>query len=140
MTGIVVRKAGDSLPAKTGFYEYRQNNSGGDFVVEHEDGISCHVIVEAYNADDADIRAANIGLYFGGYGDCPCCGDRWYSASEYDRAEVPSIYGTPVEEHYSVRSKWGAWTDADEFDCYVHYLDGRVVGYQYPAKAEQDGC
>lgn len=115
------------------FYEYRQNNSGGSFDVDANAGISVHVIIEAATAWDANRKAEEVGLHFDGYGDCSCCGDRWYRQDEYDADDEPSIYGTPIEEHYSKPSNFGLyWTDQEtEKDAYVHYLDGRVVGYQY---------
>ena len=65
------------------YYNYRQNNSGGYFAAP-----AVNVIVPAENAEEANAKvlAADIGVYFGGSGDCPCCGDRWYELSddEYD--------------------------------------------------------
>ncbi|MFE4367966.1 MULTISPECIES: DUF7296 family protein [unclassified Streptomyces] len=58
------------------FYEFHQNNSGGGFDYDEDNGISVYVIIEAGSADVANARAEKIGLYFDGEGDCPCCGDR----------------------------------------------------------------
>lgn len=62
------------------FFTYRQNNSGGSFVNDANKGISIVVVVEAYDKHHSNLRAQQIGLYFGGDGDCPCCGDRWSEA------------------------------------------------------------
>ncbi len=106
------------------FYDFRQNNSGGGFDYNEAAGISVHVIVEADSADEANRKAEEIGLYFGGEGDCPCCGDRWYEASEYDRAEVPSIYGTPLTEH---EFHYGRWM-TNGYEVFTHFANGVVIG------------
>ena len=102
----------------TKFYEYTQNNSGGSFLKSEKDGICEYVIIEALNAEHANTRAEDIGLYFDGCNngnDCPCCGDRWYMADERDGSEVPSIYGEPLEKIKK---------DFYRENCFVHYLDG----------------
>lgn len=104
------------------FYEFNQNNSGGGFDFNRSAGITHIVIIEADSAGDANKRAESIGLYFDGDGDCPCCGDRWYSAYG-DGDEVPAVYGTPVED-YHIDYKWMG-TDPEIF---IHYTDGRIVG------------
>lgn len=102
----------------TKFYSFSQNNSGGSFSNSDAKGISEYVIIEALNAENANNRAEEIGIYFDGcdYGtDCDCCGDRWYIASESDGNEVPSIYGEPIEN-----AKKSMFRES----CFVHYLDG----------------
>jgi hypothetical protein len=106
------------------FYDFRQNNSGGGFDFNADDGISVHVIIEANSAEDANERAENLGLYFDGCDDgrdCECCGDRWYSAWGEGDA-VPSMYGTPVGE----AEAYMLWAPEGVAEAYVHYLDGRV--------------
>ena len=105
---------------KTKFYIFNQNNSGGSFSNSEKDGICEYVIIEALNANDANNKAEDIGLYFDGCyngSDCPCCGDRWYRVDESDGSDVPSIYGEPLEniEKSYYRDK-----------CFVHYLDGKI--------------
>ena len=78
------------------FYEYNQNNSGGSFT-----GPAMYVLVEANNADEANYRAEQNGLYFNGCDaglDCDCCGDRWYSAWRDGGQAEPMIYGKPVDQ------------------------------------------
>jgi len=61
------------------FYEYSQNNSGGDFVEEMGHG----VFIEIATVEEANDRAEGMGIYFNGVdsgSDCPCCGDRWSTA------------------------------------------------------------
>lgn len=103
------------------FYTYNQNNSGGSFSLDEVAGITHYVIVEAYSADDANERAENIGLYFDGDGDCPCCGDRWYSQwSDKDGDPEPMIYGEPASAYVGTFE----WMPPGK-EIVVHYLDGR---------------
>ena len=77
------------------FYVYRQNNSGGSFRPP-----AINVIVEAPSAAEADTIAEGLGLYFDGAGDCPCCGDRWYNASEvYDGFDTLAEAKATVSKH-----------------------------------------
>lgn len=60
------------------FYEFRQNNPGGQF--EYSDKISNVVWIEAPSINSAFDKAKQIGIYFDGVErgiDCNCCGDRW---------------------------------------------------------------
>ena len=105
---------------KTKFYEFIQNNSGGSFVNSEKDGICEYVIIEALNANDANNRAEDIGLYFDGCDngrDCPCCGDRWYKVDESDGEDKPSIYGESVYDTKKTRYR-------DK--CFIHFLDGKI--------------
>lgn len=118
------------------FFDYRQNNSGGSFIVDEERGISVNVIIEASNAKDADEIARSKGIYFNGVSDgfdCECCGDRWYPNDNYLNTEegdpVPSLYGTPLTE----RKSYIRWAAPDTF---IHYLDGRVEGFTVPTHEE----
>ena len=110
------------------FYTYRQNNSGGDFVVDKKRGIAQYVIIEADSAKKADLKAEQIGLYFEGtdYGrDCRCCGDRWYRADDgMDEDEVPSVYGKSVYEWQLSRP-----TRRRASDGFIHYADGQVKSF-----------
>jgi hypothetical protein len=70
------------------FYEFNQNNSGGEFVV---DGKICHrLFIEANTPEEATAKAVSMGVYFNGVADgrdCDCCGDRWY--------DCPTAYSFP---------------------------------------------
>lgn len=110
------------------FYHYSQNNSGGSF--DNDDRVCHHVIVEADSADEADVRAESIGLYFDGVErglDCSCCGDRWYRAYEKSTAE-PMIYNKSPEMHRD------PFTPEGEVYCRVYYLDNSVKEFYTPAK------
>ncbi|MFD3361606.1 hypothetical protein ACFWW5_00700 [Streptomyces albidoflavus] len=112
------------------FFTFDQNNSGGSFDFDAARGISQCVIVEAADAEEANRRAEEIGLYFDGEGDCACCGDRWSEQWSSDAGDdVPSVYGTPVESG-TVLLKWMG----DNPDVFVHYLDGRVVEHHLPRR------
>jgi hypothetical protein len=110
----------------TKFFTFNQNNSGGRF---HEDDRVCHyVIIEATNADDANRRAEQVGLYFDGRGDCSCCGNRWSSAwSDSEGTEEPSIYGKPPTDYDYHR--WNL-TEAGKVQCRVYYMDGHKEEYR----------
>lgn len=102
------------------FYTFRQNNSFGEFVSIPEKGIDQLVFVEANNADDANDKALQIGLYFNGCEngkDCPCCGDRWSMCDEWERQEQPRYYSLDVLFH-----KPGGYFKP----AYVHYSDGTI--------------
>jgi hypothetical protein len=94
----------------TKFFCFNQNNSGGCWMDDHSVGIGRTVIIEAIDLDDAVNRGEQIGLYFDGYGDCSCCGNRWSSWASDE--EYPHYYGTkmiPCEE---------------KTDAFIHNFDG----------------
>lgn len=71
------------------FYLFVQNNSGGYFHNDTEQGIGVNVAFEANSEEEAIKRATNV-IYFDGVLegiDCGCCGDRW-SAYTWDEAET----------------------------------------------------
>ena len=107
---------------ETKFFTFSQNNSGGSFDHDDQDGIGLAVIIEAQNSDHACDRAERIGLYFNGCADgrdCPCCGDRWH---------VPYSDGTSEPEIFG--EKYAACGDGDEpyidwgIPSYVHFIGG----------------
>ncbi len=106
------------------FYEFCQNNSGGGFDFDEDSGITHHVIIEAASAEEANLRAERIGLYWNGCEDgldCSCCGDRWYPQFTDDKgSEVPEVYGQPMNA-LDLR-KWMP----DGKEVAVHYADGRI--------------
>lgn len=97
----------------TKFFEFDQNNSGGNFVIDDERGLGPSVWIEAADADSANAKAENIGIYFDGcqYGrDCDCCGDRWHRAWREGADELPTT------------NTARGWHDT----VYVHMLDGTI--------------
>lgn len=111
------------------FYTFNQNNSGGYFTEDERRGITCSVIVEADNSDEANYLAQRIGVYFDeDYAvDCECCGPRWGKAWEDAGSEVPSIFGQDVSGG-TYSTEWTRWTD---LAAYIHYKDGRVVPVEW---------
>jgi len=127
-------------PAPSKFYTFRQNNSFGKFDYDAKKGISVYVIVEANSIEDANTRAENIGLYFDGRGDCPCCGNRWSEQYDYsgkdDSTPVPSIYDEEVKPDETFPGpkkgeKFGPikWTSKKQFDGFIHYKNGTIAGF-----------
>jgi hypothetical protein len=66
----------------TGFYEFRQNNSGASIVVDSNLGIGEYIYIWATSWSEANEKASNIGLF--GLPYCECCGERFYSLWQYD--------------------------------------------------------
>lgn len=111
---------------KTQFFTFDQNNSGGSFSYDEGRGIGQYVIVEAIDRDHAVTRAEQVGLYFNGYGDCECCGDRWYKPWDKDGTETPQIYDQTPDEYLTSPycSDWGM-----DKQVFVHYLSGQILAY-----------
>lgn len=108
------------------FFTFSQNNSGGSF--EHEPNrYGFATVIEAETAAQANSKAAELGLYFDGISDCPCCGWRWYEADDHDGTSEPKIYGQPLAKAAESDSRFGWWG----LPIYVHYLDGRVGTYEH---------
>jgi hypothetical protein len=107
----------------TQFFTYSQNNSGGRFT--NNDNVAEYVIIEAISADDANTRAEDIGLYFDGDGDCPCCGDRWSRAWKGDGTDEPTIYGQKLSD-----------VEASYYrnQVIIHYFDGTKERYEFKKK------
>lgn len=106
------------------FFAFRQNNSGGSFVVD--DKVTQFVIIEAKDAKQANSIAESIGIYFDGCEkdiDCSCCGDRWYRTSDYAAEDKPLLYGKDPSDYKSM------FVDKDKPYCYVRYLDHTVKNY-----------
>lgn len=106
MTGISPRPRYGAIDVQKGynvFYLFHQNNSGGHFREPAE-----MVIVEASCVDEANRIAATIeGIYFDGYGDCPCCGYRWNELyDDEDGTVIPMLYGEPI--HSVIQCDWWA--------------------------------
>ncbi len=109
-----------------GFFTFTQNNSGGNFVFDKNAGITHHVIVEGNTREHAIDRAEDIGLYFDGYGDCPCCGYRWSTPWEDEASECPEIYGQSIEDYFKPddtgRRSAILWMKPNP-EVVIHYLD-----------------
>lgn len=108
------------LNLETKFYVFHQNNTGGRFIIDKENGIGEYVFVEATSLKDAVNKAEDIGIYFDGCGsglDCSCCGDRWYPPYG-DGAENIRLYGKLVEQY----DPWSC-----ETNIFVHRINGDLI-------------
>jgi len=91
------------------FYEFNQNNSGGSFDVT--DTLCHRVIVEADSESEALEKWLDLGVYLGGvydWSDCSCCGDRWYTPSEFkidSEGYTVSEYSMEKEEEFLEKYK-----------------------------------
>ncbi len=97
------------------FYLYDQNNSGGSFITDSS--VCEFVFIEAMDADQANSRAEDIGIYFNGVDlgeDCDCCGDRWYPVSESDAIESPEVYGQSLVKAPTSFFRTQAYVYADD--------------------------
>jgi len=105
-------------PAK--FFVYNQRNSNATFTIDSTRGIGRDVAIEAFNADHANQRAVEIGLYFTPNGsveyDCPCryCGKRWYQATESDAETFDEMF-----------YEYGKLYRPNDI-VYIHRLDGII--------------
>jgi hypothetical protein len=96
----------------TKFYEFDQNNSGGSFVVN--DKVCRRVIID---------KAETLGVYFDGWGDRSCCGNRWHSASDwslFDQKYVEQGFYLTYEG-VTAKSKEETLTQIKENDKYDSY-------------------
>lgn len=101
------------------FYSFQQTSSGGTTVLTSD--LSKWVIIEAGNAEEANKRANEIGIYFCGVrngADCSCCGDRWKPVSPKDECPVPLIDSVTNPSYYSsLNIHQGSY-------CIIHYENG----------------
>jgi hypothetical protein len=94
------------------FFQFRQNNSGGEYHIE--DNIGHTVWIEATDSNEANNKASSIGLFSLSY--CDCCGERFYSTWDGDAEEAWT-----VEENKGWhRERYG------ELVTIIHHADGRV--------------
>jgi len=120
----------------TGWYEYRQNNSGGIFA--YSDEVSNFVLIEASSADEANSKAESIGIYFNGLGDmgidCDCCGDRWHEQYEamtefttyqLRNGDSEATTHTDVKEYAQALADNDTWADGNPA-VIVYFADGSV--------------
>lgn len=101
------------------WYTMSQNNSGGYFI--RNDEVRDTVIIQATSPEDAQSRADRITCGNDSY--CECCGERWYTwFSSTDGKEVPSLYGTPIDE---------LDREAFRYDAVLYYFDGTKRFYKF---------
>ena len=107
----------------TYWYKFRQNNSGGNFIVDDK---VCHFLyIETNNFSKAVSIAENLGCYWNGVEkgiDCPCCGDRW---SKWDNQPIDfdDNNSKSIEEYAQKMSNKYGWTYPD---ARIYYKNGDV--------------
>lgn len=112
------------------WFEFYQNNSGGSFDYDEEQGITHFVIIEAESRDKAIDRAEEIGLYFDGCDagmDCDCCGDRWYRGFG-EGSEYPTVYGQDIRKDGGFVDSWDGWMKEGR-EVAIHPLNGLIEWY-----------
>lgn len=101
----------------TKFYTMDQNNSGGYFEIDQNDGICEIVVIESINTKDASNKAVDLTECYSDY--CVCCGERWdVDFYDDDGTDVPMLYGKEITDDYSgtmFRSRVA-----------IHFLDGTI--------------
>lgn len=110
---------------KTKFYHFRQNNSGGSFIIGDE--VDVLVVIEAVDYLHANGIAQIKDIYFHGASsgrDCSCCGSRWYEQYDYDKGYIKEF------DDWTLKQKEAAMKDGTDKYAHhfvIHYLDSRVV-------------
>jgi len=106
------------------FYHFNQNNSGGYFVENKDNGVGSDVIIEATDSTKANALFFALGDKVSGFEEfCDCCGERWYPVDDSDGKDVPTIYGEPVNECKSRPYRAG---------CFIHHLNGTIEEVVFP--------
>lgn len=108
----------------TKFWSFSQNNSGGYFVEDKQNGVNEEIIIEAKNAKDAWKRLEEIGSKVDGFFNyCGCCGERWSNwLDDNDGTSEPTHFGTPLDKVKKGMFRGG---------CFVHYYDGTFKEFIY---------
>ena len=95
----------------TKFFTFRQNNSGGVFVVN--DTVAEFVVVEATSPEDANARAGAMGMFSMSF--CECCGTRFSRAFKNEEG-VDTFEEAVAEARHSSFNK--------DKTVVVHFVDG----------------
>lgn len=110
------------------FFTYHQNNSGGVF--HSDEQVAPVVIIEAESAYDANDIALEVGIYFDGEGDCPCCGSRWQRAWDDEEGDDwPRIYGQSPLHYVEGGTYYSRSRGTDTWEVIVYYANGDVYRY-----------
>ena len=94
----------------TKFFTFRQNNSGGVFVVN--DTVAHSVVVEATSPEDANARAGAMGMFSMSF--CECCGPRFSRAFKNEEGVDTFEEAVADSRHSSFRK---------EDTVVVHFVD-----------------
>jgi hypothetical protein len=110
------------------FFTYAQNNSGGAF--HSNEDVAPFVIIEAACAEEADRIAQEVGLYFDGKGDCPCCGHRWFKALNAPGDDEPNVHAEYPSEYVDAGTYFSRTRGEDLWEVIVYYQDGSITRYR----------
>lgn len=103
------------------WYCFRQNNSGGSFIVN--DSLGHYLFVQERSAEAANQYAERV-CDDSDY--CPCCGPRWdIDVSTEDGYDEPHVYNTPL---VSYKPDW------TEKVSKLHYFDGHIETFIIPER------
>lgn len=107
---------------ETKFYTFNQNNSGGYFETDKNDGIAEYVIIEGASVREVQSKARDLFNNYSNY--CECCGERWSTSwiDEDDGKDEPMIYSEPVEDFILNKEK-NSWFNKS---AAIHYYDGTI--------------
>lgn len=118
------------------FYLVDQSPSGGQYDYFEDIGISEYIVIEADTEDEARAKFFEIiqYQYTRGYGNCECCGDRWewYMTDYYVFEDLDQL-----DKRGVLTSLWCLGEHGVGYLSFVHYKDGRIVGFP-PLKAGLD--
>lgn len=115
------------------FYEFAQNNSGGNFITD--DRVCHRLFIEAEDVNEATEKALELGVYFDGVEsgvDCDCCGDRWSRPWDDDPLVFPEEMGgwrkdkvilNDIVEYAQFLADEYGWTTPD---ARIFYKDGAI--------------
>ncbi len=113
------------------WFDYNQNNSGGRFTVNED--VTYDVFIQAANADAANSRAEDVGIYFDGCAkgfDCYCCGNRWSEAYgprdsfTYHSWKSGEIHCPDMESYAMVTAQNNSWAKPGEPAAILYYANG----------------
>ena len=98
------------LPVKTldtRFYMYQQNNHDGRYIIDEV--VTKYVIIEALDANHANLIAANKGIYFNEVG-------RWFSTNDDDAKDFIDFDNMDIPRDFD-----------DQPFCIIYEIDGTVT-------------
>jgi len=99
------------------FYTFYQRSGVDGFEVDKERHTSRYVIIEAMSADEANARAATLGMDHQ---------SRWQRVGEAMRDEEPMVFSEPVVSLTHPPDRFDITTELDQPLVSVHYADGLV--------------
>jgi len=111
----------------TKYYIFHQNNSGGFFDYNEQNGISSVLAVEATSEKKAQAIFNAIIEKNGQSDSCDCCGERW---SDWVGDSFFLIEGVVQHANEQLFDCLGNDRNGNaRFRYFIHHLDGRIEGY-----------